>query len=333
MPEKIMFKLLTLVGSIVVCMAHEGHETSHEFSRVLLMSFDGFRWDYLNIVHGHNIKTPNFDRMIEEGVTVAGPGVTNTFVTKTLPNHYTLVTGLYQESHGLVANDFYDPWFNQTFKSQAGRDIKWWNGTGSHKVEPIWVTNEAAGQGRASGICMWPGCDVEGQTPSYYAHSNNSVPFERRADDVISWFTDKAKPINFGAIYMNEPDHTGHHAGPESRALAEKIGELDAGLGYLLDALEKHGLLHGMNIIITSDHGMAPLKGNIYLDEFVNSSLFMSYGGSPVRHVVPTPGRVFVRACWGQEVSCMLRNCLMWGGVIYMPCCILCLFLCNNKNT
>jgi ectonucleotide pyrophosphatase/phosphodiesterase family member 5 len=298
MQLRIMFKLLELaisvIGCITVGMAHEEHE---ENSRVLLISFDGFRWDYLSVAEKHGIKTPNFARMMEEGVTVDSPGVTNTFVTKTIPDHYTLVTGLYQESHGLVANDFYDPKFNETFSpftSKGATNIKWWNGTGSQKVEPIWITNEAAGHGRVSGICMWPGCDVVGQTPSFYMPYNASVSFERRADDVIKWFTDKTKPINFGAVYMDQPDHVGHSHGPESIELAEKIGELDKGLGYLLDELGHHGLLPGLNIIITSDHGMASVKSNIYLNEFLNFSLFTSYGGSPVRHIVPKSGAVLI---------------------------------------
>ena len=35
--------------------------------------------------------------------------MTNQFQTKTFPNHWTMVTGLYEETHGIVANQFYDP--------------------------------------------------------------------------------------------------------------------------------------------------------------------------------------------------------------------------------
>ena len=63
-------------------------------------------------------------------------------LTKTFPNHFTLVTGLYEESHGIVANTFFDPVFNDTFYLDAVSknylDSKWWNG------EPVWITNQKA---------------------------------------------------------------------------------------------------------------------------------------------------------------------------------------------
>jgi len=54
--------------------------------QVLLISLDGFRWDYLN-----KGNTPNLDQLIAEGVHVEK--VKNAFATLTMPNHWTLVTG------------------------------------------------------------------------------------------------------------------------------------------------------------------------------------------------------------------------------------------------
>jgi len=276
---------LIIVASTLMCsLCHE------ETSRLLLISFDGFRSDYLDIVRRNNGTTPNFDKLISGGVTVATPGVTNAFVTKTLPDHYTIVTGLYEEDHGMVANDFYDPVFKELYDPFKSKEIKWWAGTGVQKVVPLWVTNEDTDEDRASGVCMWWGCDVIGQTPQYFTPYDGEVPFIDRADDIVRWFTNQNKPINFGVLYMNEPDHTGHLYGPESTELVNKVMELDKNLGSLLRKLEQYPTLGGLNIIVTSDHGMEPVKGNIYLNEYIDSSLYLSYAGSPVRHIVPKSG-------------------------------------------
>ena len=69
--------------------------------KVLLVSIDGYRWDLHRI-----FDTPNIARVLKNGVTV--DHVLNVFPTKTLPNHQSIVTGLYPEHHGMVDNGFMD---------------------------------------------------------------------------------------------------------------------------------------------------------------------------------------------------------------------------------
>ena len=57
-------------------------------SKVLLVSMDGFRWDYTQKWH-----TPNFDKMAQQGTKA--PYLTSTFNTKTFPSHYSIATGIY----------------------------------------------------------------------------------------------------------------------------------------------------------------------------------------------------------------------------------------------
>ena len=75
----IMMKIILPFALIVVVSAR---------NKVLLVSMDGFRWDYID-----RVKTPNFDRMAREGVKA--PFINNTFITKTFPCHYSIATGLY----------------------------------------------------------------------------------------------------------------------------------------------------------------------------------------------------------------------------------------------
>src|SRR6188474_778998 len=69
---------------------------------VLLVSFDGFRADYLD-----RFELPNFRRVMARGARARG--MHPVFPTITFPNHYSLVTGLYPEHHGIVENGFWDP--------------------------------------------------------------------------------------------------------------------------------------------------------------------------------------------------------------------------------
>src|ERR1019366_3668780 len=70
---------------------------------VILVSLDGFRYDYAKRYHAKNILD-----LGAHGAT-APEGMIPSYPSITFPNHYTIVTGLYPEHHGIVANSFYDP--------------------------------------------------------------------------------------------------------------------------------------------------------------------------------------------------------------------------------
>jgi len=266
--------------------------SEEELSRVLLISLDGFRWDYLDMVNNKGHPTPNFQMLIDNGVVVKGPGVQNVFVTKTMPNHYSLITGLYEESHGVIQSEFYDPVYNDTFTIARMNDIKWWNGTGSVQVEPVWVTNDAVGdEHHASGVYFWPGSGVKGMHPKYFASPFNfSVPFSVRANTVAHWFMQENRPINFGVLFYHEPDVTGHRHGPDSAEMVDMILALDKYIGDMISLFKEKHIFDELNIILTSDHGMTEMKQNIYLDDYIDSSLYRWFGGSPIANILPKAG-------------------------------------------
>ena len=244
------------------------------------------------MVNNKGHPTPNFQMLIDDGVVVKGPGVQNVFITVTFPNHYSLVTGLYEESHGIVHNEFYDPVYNETFEVAKMNDIKWWNGTGSERVEPVWVTNDAVGdEHHASGVYFWPGSEVNGMKPRYLAAPFNlSVPFSDRANTVAGWFTQENSPINFGALYYHEPDETGHLHGPDSTEMVDMILTLDKYVGDMISLFKEKNIFNELNIILTSDHGMTEMKEDIYLDDYIDSSLYRWFGGTPVANILPKAG-------------------------------------------
>ncbi|XP_074392632.1 ectonucleotide pyrophosphatase/phosphodiesterase family member 5 isoform X2 [Zonotrichia albicollis] len=250
---------------------------------VLLVSFDGFRWDYI-----YRVPTPNFHYAMESGVHVRQ--VTNVFITKTYPNHYTLVTGLYAESHGIVANEMYDPVLNETFSlnKMNTHNSKFWE-----EASPIWVTNQR--EGHKSGAAMWPGTDVKihGVLPTHYMPYNESVPFEDRVAKLIKWFTSE-DPINFGLLYWEQPDESGHFLGPDSPFMGAVIRDIDRKLGYLISELKKAKLWDVINVIVTSDHGMSQSSSErlIELDQYVSRELYAVIDHSPAVAILPKEGKL-----------------------------------------
>ena len=293
--EQLLSSLLCMILlNLTLCLAHTHHP------QLLLISFDGFRWDYLDVVKKLGAKTPNFDRLIANGVLST---VKNSFVTKTFPNHYTMATGLYEENHGVVANNMYDPVFNEEFDNlpDQNTDVRWWdNGTESWTGQPIWFANEKAGAEalvkRGSGVFFWPGhfAEIRGQTLARnIIPYNRSIPLEQRINTVVDWFIDHHNPVNFVALYYEDPDDFGHSSGPSNESLSDVIVYIDKHVGILIEKLEANNLFAEMNLIITSDHGMVDIIGTKYLSDYVNTSLFDHYGHTPVFNILPKPGVLY----------------------------------------
>ncbi|XP_069742809.1 bis(5'-adenosyl)-triphosphatase enpp4 [Narcine bancroftii] len=272
---------LLFVTAVFECLCNSA--TNNSEVKLLLVSFDGFRASYLE-----RYSFPNLQKMISNGAMVKD--VKNVFVTKTFPNHYSIVTGRYAESHGIIANYMYDPATKNNFSVNTVEEF-WWN-----EATPIWVTNER--QGHKSGGAMWPGTDVSihNTTPSYYLKYNQSVTFSERADHIIEWFSNSTNTINFGTLYWEEPDSTGHRFGPNSEELDKMLKEVDDHIGYLIDQLKKTGLWNKVNVIITSDHGMAQCseKKVIQLDNCIGRGNYTRITYSPVAAILPLTNASYV---------------------------------------
>lgn len=75
--------------------------TAAGHNSVLLISLDGFRADYLDLGI-----TPKLSRLADDGVRAEW--MTPSYPSLTFPNHYTLVTGLRPDRHGIVHNTMRD---------------------------------------------------------------------------------------------------------------------------------------------------------------------------------------------------------------------------------
>src|SRR3954452_24032303 len=69
---------------------------------LILISFDGWRWDYID-----RLPAPNLKALAARGVRAKA--LLPSFPVLTFPNHYTIATGLSPEHHGIIANTMRDP--------------------------------------------------------------------------------------------------------------------------------------------------------------------------------------------------------------------------------
>ncbi|CAG8445411.1 10315_t:CDS:2 [Ambispora leptoticha] len=249
-------------------------------STVILISFDGFRADYLE-----RGLTPVLSKFIHDGIRTEY--MIPSFPSVTFPNHYTIITGLYPESHGIVGNEFFDPELNDSF-DYANPDkrlqSKWWGG------EPLWVTAEK--QNQKSGVIMWAGSEVKikGYLPTYLIpHKRNVTPKDKVAK-VMEWLDlPTEKRPTFIAVYVGQPDSAGHRYGPYSKQVDDALKSVDDMTFDLLNGLAIRNLTEIVNVIIVSDHGMSQTNPTnlISLDDFIDTSLIHPVEGFPLGGIRP----------------------------------------------
>lgn len=288
---------LTCVSIIHVCKARPIEKSP----RLILISVDGFRFDYLQKVSREKI--PNFLYFVDHGSTVKY--VRNVFPSLTYPNHMSIISGLYPESHGVVHNVFKDEFLNDTFHYNyffQNFDSRWFD---SGK-DVIYVTNKKGHGTRDTGSALWPGglTTVKGVQPRTIGRAfsgNLSLPYNQRVDYVINWLTDKKRPLNLGLLYFDEPDESGHKFGPDSPEVIEAIQKVDAALGYLIKRLNESNLLRSTDIIMTADHGMISAnKGLVNIDTCIDSKWYTSnHDHETVLFIYPQKGD-FINSdiCW-----------------------------------
>lgn len=278
-------KILWSIFCWYVLMGCTATEKSRKHDqKLLLISFDGFRYDYLDMA-----PTPNFDSLTASGVKAEG--LIPVFPTKTFPNHYSIATGLYPEHTGLVANTMYDPEFGEWYRisdREAVENPKWYGG------EPIWNTAEK--QGLKAGTMFWVGSEanIQHMRPTYWKPFKGSMPGKARIDTVVKWMTYPGKKaVDFATLYFEFVDGAGHDYGLESDSLKLAIQQADSLMGYLKKRLKETDKWDDVNLIVLSDHGMIDLSAEqtIWLDSIVNMDDIDRIVRAPVTMIQPKEGK------------------------------------------
>ncbi|MBX3256392.1 MAG: alkaline phosphatase family protein [Chitinophagaceae bacterium] len=255
----------------------------HEKPYVVMVSLDGFRWDYPQLYH-----TPNLNAMAGEGVSAKK--LLPSFPTKTFPNHYSIITGLYPDHHGITANKFYDPATQKLF-SLSGKeklDPYFYGG------QPLWNTAEQHGIKTAS--FYWAGSDVaiNGSQPSIWKHYDESVSFSQRIDSVVQWLQlpEDTRP-HFITLYIEQPDKTSHAHGPASIEVEKMVTVTDSLIGVLRGKIMQLDIGKKVNLVVLSDHGMTSVNTDraVSLAEYIPKKwLALPAMGSPVVVLKAAPG-------------------------------------------
>jgi alkaline phosphatase D len=244
-------------------------EVAQKAHYVVLVSLDGFRWDYAKRDGATHLLA-----LGKQGVW-APEGMLPSFPSLTFPNHFTIVTGLYPEHHGLVANSFYDPAKQARYTNNdpsTVTDGSWYTGT------PLWSLAES--QGMRTACFFWPGSEakIAGYRPTYYLHFDNKIDDNARIEQVLAWLRlPAADRPHFITLYYDEPDHEGHQYGPDAPETKAAVVKMDKLVGKLKEGLDATGL--PIDLVVVSDHGMVKVQGDwINLDKFADLAGFETVG-------------------------------------------------------
>ena len=272
------------VLALSACSAPSIHDARKPYAPLILISFDGYRADYIE-----RGLSPALTALANDGVRATA--LRPAFPTLTFPNHYTIVTGRYPDHHGIVNNRMVDPVSGKRFVYSDPKTIAdpaWWGS------DPIWVSIERLGGHTAT--MFWPGSDVaiDGVRPEHWLPFDATMTPDARVAQVLAWLDlPLAERPDFITLYFEQVDHAAHYFGPASNETNDALRELDAALARLVDGLKRRGLFDAANLVIVSDHGGTPSGPDkvIVLDDIldiadidlVNSGVLAGFSAKPGR--------------------------------------------------
>lgn len=277
------FLATLLVCTVAAC--GEAPPLPAEKAIVILISIDGFRWDYVE-----KYKPPTLVRLAAAGVQA--DGLIPQFPSKTFPNHYTIVTGLRLAHHGIISNNMRASDIPGEF-SMSKRDVladpRWWGG------EPIWNTAEK--QGRKAGAMFWPGSEtvIGGRQATYWTPFDDDMPHGERVNRVLNWLRlPEGEQPSFLTLYFSDVDSAGHSRGPDSEDVQNAVTRVDKSIGELIAGVEKIGLSDRVHYVVVSDHGMAAVAADrmIVLDDYLDVAAADVVDWAPVLALTPKDGDI-----------------------------------------
>ena len=224
---------------------------------LVLLSIDGFRWDYLDWPQATNMRS----------IAALGSRVTKlrtVYPSKTFPGHLSIATGLHPTQHGVIDNYFCRSDRTDCYSMGNGRkDPSWLAGI------PLWTLVEQQG-GRASTF-FWPESDAPfaNKLPTDYRAFDGRVPHRERVQQVVDWLSLPAdQRPDLVTLYFSVVDSASHTYGPTAPATLSAIVEVDRQIAVLWQAIESLNVREGtdINLMLVSDHGMSEVDPNLFID-------------------------------------------------------------------
>ena len=288
--RNIIYGLILIIGAIALssCKSNAtligstptiNSKASLKKPYLILISLDGFRWDYVE-----KYKPPHISNFIKNGVKAAS--LIPSFPSKTFPNHYTIATGMYPDKHGIIGNSFYSNKKNVTYKignREMVEDGTFYRGT------PIWIQADRASMVSASYFFVGSEANIQGLHPTYYHKYDGSIKNDVRVAQALNWLAlpTKKRP-HIITMYFSDMDDVGHRYGPNNdEELKKVLFDLDKNLGDLFKGTKATGL--PINIIIVSDHGMATIPNTnfIPIENLKNDNLFTIIDNGAIVNIHP----------------------------------------------
>lgn len=230
---------------------------------VILVSIDGLPASVLG-----DGSMPTLDRLAADGARA--DWMNPSYPTLTFPNHYTLVTGLRPDHHGIIHNNMRDADLGRYISKEASADDgRWWGG------EPIWATLQK--QGGIAATMFWPGsrAEIAGQRPRYSRAFDKTLTPAARVDQVLAWLDlPQSERPQLVTLYFDQYDVASHIAGARSSLALASLHEVDAALARLRDGLSLRSIDDDATLIVVSDHGMAdvPQANSVVLDDLLDAA-------------------------------------------------------------
>jgi predicted AlkP superfamily pyrophosphatase or phosphodiesterase len=257
-------------------------KSSQKKPYLLLISLDGFRWDYLE-----KYQPPNLDAFVKEGVR--SEALIPAYPTKTFPNHYSIVTGMYPDNHGILSNSFYS---HEQEKLYDYKNVETATDGKFYKGSPIWLEANKANMVTASYFFVGSEADIQGIHPTYYHAYDSKQKNKERIAQAINWLKmpENERP-HLITMYFADMDKAGHDYGPgNEEKIKETLYALDNHLGQLFKGVADTGL--PVNIVIVSDHGMVdlPVSNIIPIESILNDSLYRTVNNGSIVNIYPHQG-------------------------------------------
>lgn len=269
------FILAAALALLAACSnAPSNDDGRHQAPTVVLVSLDGFRWDYAQAAD-----TPALDRIAREGMQAEA--LRPAFPTLTFPNHFSIATGVYPWRHGIVANRFPDAqgdrWYSLRDRT-AVEDGRW------YQAEPAWVTAEKAGMRTAAYYFVGTEADIGGVRPSRWRSFDATVPDRARVNQVLDWLAEPAatRP-RLVTLYFEGVDDAGHGYGPGSAETRKAIRHADAQIGTLLNGIDSLPHAGEITVVVVSDHGQSGyrLEEPLVLEQLLDLEGMRVISGGP----------------------------------------------------
>ena len=274
-------------------------KTSAESGRqVVIVVWDGMRPDFVT-----KENTPTLWKLSGEGVTFRNhhavyPSATNV-------NGTALVTGVYPDHSGVMANHQYRPEIDRrrSIDVEAPRVVQRGDGFSTGKYISVPTIAElvqreggrtAIASTKTVGLLLDRQVDpsnAKGCVTLFAGESRprdalkpivaalGPFPSEHLQQDI--WTTKALTDLlwkdgvpSFSILWLGEPDLTQHESAPGAPPVLAAIKAADENLASLLSALDQHGARKTTDVLVVSDHGFSTIERSVDVRKILNEAVF-----------------------------------------------------------